>query len=216
LGPIRYADRVHGLLAHLWQAAGATGPEFFLVPSRALQLRAATRGDLAFPRRFAVNLASGALFGVGRGGGLDESTEDLYIPVLIRLRLNKLGLGFLIPTMRMGSSSWAASPAHDGVGVRRTAPTSTAASPTSLAATASVKSTSSPDLEYWYLLWIWSGSPFVPSLPSPALALARLAPPVKILRSWEVCLPTRCETGLVLAYHQFWWFHSPSGCALVR
>jgi hypothetical protein len=51
-----------------------------------------TRGDSALPHRFAVVLASGTLAGVGGGGGLDESTEDLSILVLIRL--NKLGLGF--------------------------------------------------------------------------------------------------------------------------
>jgi hypothetical protein len=55
-------------------------------------LRAATGGDSEFPRRFVVALASIALAGVGGGGGLDESTEDVYIPVLIRY---KLGLGFL-------------------------------------------------------------------------------------------------------------------------
>jgi hypothetical protein len=65
----------------------------------ALQLRAATGGDFAFPRRFAVVLASIALAGVGGGGGLVESTEDLYIPLLIR---NKLGLGFPMPVERRG------------------------------------------------------------------------------------------------------------------
>ena len=64
-------------------------------------MRAVTRGDLAFPRRFAVALASIALAGIG-GGELDELTEDLYIPVLIRFRLNKLGLGFPMPVVWRG------------------------------------------------------------------------------------------------------------------
>jgi len=47
-----------------------------------------------FPRRFAVALASGGLAGVGGGGRLAESAEDLYIPVLISLGLNKLPVFF--------------------------------------------------------------------------------------------------------------------------
>ena len=73
-----------------------------LVPSKVLQLRVATRGDLAFPRRFAVALTSITLAGVGGGAGVDELTEDLYIPVLIRFRLNKLGLGFPMPVVWHG------------------------------------------------------------------------------------------------------------------
>nr|AWA44798.1 hypothetical protein SS14E05_000004 [Saccharum spontaneum] len=50
----------------------ATGdiPTLLLVPSRELQVRAATRGDSELPRRFAVVLASGVLADVGGGGGL--------------------------------------------------------------------------------------------------------------------------------------------------
>jgi hypothetical protein len=57
------------------------------------------RGDLIFPRRFAVALASFALAGVGGGGGLVESMEEMYIPVLSRF---KLGLGFPKPEMWPG------------------------------------------------------------------------------------------------------------------
>lgn len=65
-------------------------------------MREATGGDFDFPRRFAVALASGALAGVGGGGGLDESTEDVYIPVLIRSWLNKVGLGCPMSGVRLG------------------------------------------------------------------------------------------------------------------
>jgi hypothetical protein len=60
-------------------------------------LRAATRSDLAFPCQFTVALAN-----VRGGGGLDELTKDLYIPILIRFRLNKLGLGFSMPALWRG------------------------------------------------------------------------------------------------------------------
>jgi hypothetical protein len=62
-------------------------------------LRAATGAISLFPRRFAVVLVSFALAGVGGGGGLVESTEEMYIPVLSRL---KLGLGFPKPVTRPG------------------------------------------------------------------------------------------------------------------
>jgi hypothetical protein len=39
------------------------------------------KGDLAFLRRFAVVLTSGALAGAGGGGGLAESTVDWFSPV---------------------------------------------------------------------------------------------------------------------------------------
>ena len=57
-------------------------------------MRAATGGDLVCPRRFTAALASGALVGVGEGGGTDESTEDLYRLVPSRLVLDRLGLGY--------------------------------------------------------------------------------------------------------------------------
>jgi len=44
-----------------------------------LQSPAATQRRFAFPRRFGLLLASGALAGVG-GGDLAESAEDLYNP----------------------------------------------------------------------------------------------------------------------------------------
>jgi hypothetical protein len=113
-------------------------------PFLPLQLRAATGGDFDFSRRFAVALTSIALAGVGGGGGLDESTEDMYIPVFIR---NKLGLGFLMPAICVGLSPWAASPVSDDMDGWRSAPSSTAASPTSLVASGPGKTTSSPDLE---------------------------------------------------------------------
>jgi len=47
-----------------------------------------------FPRRFAVALASGGLAGVGGGGWLAKSAEDLYISVLISPGLNKLPVLF--------------------------------------------------------------------------------------------------------------------------
>jgi hypothetical protein len=105
----------------------SNGPLFsfsFLVPSRELQLRAATGGEFVFPRRFATVLVFVALAGVGRGefvfprrfatvlvfvalagvgrGPLDESSEELCIPSLFRLSFNKLGLGLSIPTVRTG------------------------------------------------------------------------------------------------------------------
>jgi len=47
-----------------------------------LQSPAATQQRFAFPfpRRFSLLLASGALAGVGGGGDLAESAEDLYNP----------------------------------------------------------------------------------------------------------------------------------------
>jgi hypothetical protein len=53
--------------------------------------------------------------------------QRICIPFIIR---NKLG--FLMRWCGMGSSSLAAALAGDGVDVRRSAPTSTSASPTSL------------------------------------------------------------------------------------
>ena len=85
-----------------------------LASSRVLQLRAPTGGDFVFPRRFTVILASGSLAVVG-GGGLDESTEDVYIPSLIRSSLNMVGSDLpvsLSPALaRLGSASSMASAA---------------------------------------------------------------------------------------------------------
>jgi len=95
-------------------------------------LRTATRADFESPRRFAVALASGALAGVGGRGGLVESTEDLYIPVLIRLWLIKLG--FFSPSCSLSSSaalSWLSSGACSGAAAAARWPCSAQASPTS-------------------------------------------------------------------------------------
>jgi len=95
-------------------------------------LRAATRGDFESPRRFAVALASGAFAGVGGRGGLVESTEDLYIRVLIRLWLVKLG--FFSPSCSLSSLaalSWLSSGACSGAAAAAWWPCSAQASPTS-------------------------------------------------------------------------------------
>jgi hypothetical protein len=75
----------------------------------------------------------------------------------------------------VGPSSWAASPEGDGVDVQRSAPTSTAASLTSLVASGPGKNLSSPDLESGAS----SGSDQARLLPLPDLL--RRSPLVKIL-----------------------------------
>jgi hypothetical protein len=54
-----------------------------LVPSRELQVREATGGDFVLPCRFAVVLASGALAGVGGGGGRMNRRRLCTFPFLL-------------------------------------------------------------------------------------------------------------------------------------
>jgi hypothetical protein len=107
---------------------------------------------------------------------LDESTEDMYILLLIRL--NKLGLVVPVPMLWHGFLFLVAAPAVDGVDGRRRARTSMTASQTARVPAASVKGTTLSDLECCQL-WIEAGSSFVPPLSSLVLLSVRIAAPVK-------------------------------------
>lgn len=106
----------------------------------------------------------------------------MYILVLIRPKLNKLGLGFPMSAVRHGfvflsggSGERRRGCAEDGSNICGGFPDFAGGN------CISERYENSPNLVYRWLLWIWSGLSFVPPSSSPVMLLAGLASPASNL-----------------------------------